>query len=75
LILAKEELEKLTESIIKKVVNNSTLDESSMTMAGAFTIESRTKKASSEVVKGAINDMREMSEVMRELTSLIVGVL
>jgi hypothetical protein len=80
LLLAKEDLERLTENLIKKVVMNDPANDTMSTSfnnAHGFTIESNRpkevtgKKTSSEVLKGTTHDMREMSEVLRELSNLV----
>ena len=88
-MLAKEELERLTEQLIKKVVMGSgggpdnqmmTMSDSSASFAGGFTIESRplkdqVKRTTGEVLKTTARDLRDMTEVLRELGSLIGQVL
>jgi hypothetical protein len=87
-MLAKEELERLTEQLIKKVVMGSggnadqmmSMSDSSASFAGGFTIESRplkenVKRTTGEVLKTTARDMREMTEVLRELGNLIGQVL
>lgn len=83
-MLAKEELERLTEQLIKKVVMGSgggmdqmmSMSDSSASFAGGFTIESRplkenVKRTTGEVLKTTARDMRDMTEVLRELGNLI----
>ena len=88
-MLAKEELERLTEQLIKKVVMGSvggpdnqmmTMSDSSASFTGGFTIESRplkdhVKRTTGEVLKTTARDLRDMTEVLRELGSLIGQVL
>lgn len=78
LLLAKEELEKLTEQLIKKVVinNETTFNQSEASFTGGFTIESRPmkdhqKRTTSDVLKLTAFEMREMSEVLKELSNLL----
>lgn len=86
MLLAKEDLERLTESLIKKVVasgnDQMTMSESSASFAGGFTIEARPfkdngnlKRSTGEVLKTTAMEMREMSEVLRELSTLIGSVV
>ena len=80
-LLAKEDLEKLTEQLIKKVViNNDTLNQSEASFTGAFTLESRQlkpdqKRTTSEVLKLTAFELREMSEVLRELSTLLTQIV
>jgi len=74
-------LEKLTEQLIKKVViNNDTLNQSEASFTGAFTLESRQlkpdqKRTTSEVLKLTAFELREMSEVLRELSTLLTQIV
>lgn len=94
LLLAKEDLERLTEALVTRVVGNGSNNaggcrttERSMA-AGAYSImetgeslqvnnsSAQTQKRSNqEVLRSTILDLREMSEVLKELTHLIIGIL
>ena len=65
--------------MIKKFVDQNTMSDSNASFAGAFTIENRNtkdnhyKRTTGDVLKTTVREMREMSEVLRELTGLIVN--
>ncbi len=76
----------MTESLIKKVVacgnDQMTMSDSSASYTGGFTIEARPmkengnmKRSTGEVLKSTAMEMREMSEVLRELSTLIGSVV
>lgn len=83
LLLAKEDLERLIESLIRKVLAScspleaSSLQHSSSELLGGSrrTNNSQKKKTSAEVLRGVQLDLKEMGEVCRELTSLVAGIL